>query len=59
MATPARIDQMTDEQIERMKALHGTGKTNGEIAKELGVNNLAVWRALKSVAATKHAQAMQ
>jgi hypothetical protein len=35
------------EAIERMKALHAAGKSNGDIAKELGLSNIEVWRALK------------
>lgn len=41
----------TPEQIERIKALHAAGKSNGEIGKELGISNLTVWRTLKPLVA--------
>lgn len=44
----ATASKPSPDQIEHMKALKAAGKTNGEIAKELGLNNLTVWRALKA-----------
>jgi hypothetical protein len=37
----------TPEQIVQMKALFDTGKSYGQIAKELGIATLTVWRTLK------------
>ena len=38
----------TAQQIEQMKTLYGAGKSIGEIAKEIGVHQFTVYRALNS-----------
>jgi DNA-binding NarL/FixJ family response regulator len=48
---PAVASKSTPEQIERIKALHAAGRSNGEIGKELGISNLTVWRTLKPLVA--------
>jgi hypothetical protein len=42
-------EPISAKMVERVKELKAAGKTNGEIAKELGVSNIEVWRALKPV----------
>jgi hypothetical protein len=39
--------KLTRQQIEIIKELHDDGKSNGDIAKELGISNIEVWRVLR------------
>lgn len=49
----ARPSKLTSEQIERIKKLHASGRTNVEIGKEFGIHHLAVWRIVKPPKAAK------